>query len=347
MAVHLGSCRKLPRLATFIFVSGHSICAHWRTLAATALFAALPAIAPSIAQAGLFSSTKAQGAALLQQAYDAYQSGDYPSALRLVDQSEKLKPNQPDGWNLRGAVYLKQGQFAQAQAAFARAVAMDPNLWAAQFNLAEIPFKQKNYRQARAQFDALLSQTDHYKVFLSYLLMGDDANARRALAKLPSAGASTPACLYAQAALSFSRQDIAAAQRTLATAESTFSPALNDLFSSSLETAGWQAQPLALPPQLASALPSSLSSPGQTQPPMRIDPRMEASVAEPLPSSPGSGVYSKLPTEMAAPLRPAPEFHTGKPGQEQKMPVQKAPAPAQLPPPAPAKETDHFGLLME
>ncbi len=321
------------------------------------MLAALSVFAPAAVHAGLFSSNaKTQGAALLQQAFDAYQSGDYPTALRLIDQGEKLKPNQPDGWNLRGAIYLKQGQFAQAQAAFGRAVAIDPNLWAAQFNLAEIPFKQKNYRQARAQFDALLSQTDHYKehnrwelaqykVFLSYLLMGDDAHAQRALAKLPSAGASTPACLYAQAALSFSRQDIAAAQRTLATAESTFSPALNDLFSSSLETAGWQAQPLALPPQLASALPTSLSSPGQTQPPMQIDPRLEASVADPLPSSPGSGVYSKLPSEVASPLKPGalPQFHTGKPGQEQKPVPEKSPAPA----PSPAKEPDHFGLLME
>jgi tetratricopeptide (TPR) repeat protein len=344
-------------MATFIFAPSRLFRADLRRLAATALLAALPAITPQVAHAGLFSSNKAQGAALLQQAYDAYQSGDYPGALRLIDQGEKLKPNQPDGWNLRGAVYLKQGQFAQAQAAFARAVAIDPNLWAAQFNLAEISFKQKNYRQSRTQFDALLAQTDHYKdhdrwelvqykVFLSYLLMGDDAHAQRALAKLPSAGASTPACLYAQAALSFSRQDIAAAQRTLATAESTFSPALNEMFSSSLETAGWQAQPLALPPQLASALPASLSSPGQTQAPVRIDPRLEASVADPLPSSPGSGVYSKLHAEV-----PAPEVHPKTPQPELRTGAEKASAtakiPAQLTPPAPAKEQDHFGLLME
>jgi hypothetical protein len=84
---------------------------------------------------------------------------------------------------------------------------------------------------------------------------------------------------------------------------------------------------------------------------MKIDPRLEASVADPLPSSPGSGVYSKLPAEVAVPLKPAPDVHPKQSGPALRTGAEKvtstAQIPAQLRPPAPAKEQDHFGLLME
>ena len=194
-----------------------------------------------------------------------------PRLWGLLGQAELLRPDQPDSWNLRGVILLKQKAYDQAQAAFARAVALDPNLWAAQFNLAESLFQRKDYAHARASFERLLSQTDRYKegnkwelvqykAFMSSVLMGDSAAAGKKLAKLPAKGGATPAFLYAQAALSFSRKNPAQAQNSLAAAQASFPAAINDLFSDSLVQAGWQT-PLPPPlPALASNAPASSTS---------------------------------------------------------------------------------------
>ena len=267
-----------------------------------------------LARAGLLPSGKdrSQGEALLQQANAAYQGGDYAGALHLLEQADALEPDQADAWNLRGVVYLKQKVYDKAEAAFSRSVKIDPTLWAAQFNLAEVSFQQKNFARARSVFEGLLAQTDRYnagnkwelvayKAFLCALLSGDEADARKKLAKLPATGGTTPAFLYAQAALAFSHKDAAGANRILAGAQTTYTPVLNGLFSPSLETAGWQVPALSPLPttQVASAdpataaamnaagltnpgnpaLPGAARAPGQ-RPAVVIDPRLVAAASD-------------------------------------------------------------------
>ena len=293
---------------------------------------------------------RAQGDVFYQQAFSAYESGDYAQAQSLIEKADQLKPDQPDGWNLRGMVFLKQNAFDKAEAAFARAVMLDPKLWAAQFNLAEAPFQGKDYARARPRFEKLLEQTDRFKqarewelvqfkVFLSCLLMGDDAGAARKLSKLPATGGITPAYLYAQAALSFSRKDPATARRTLTAAQNSFSPLLNELFSNSLVSAGWQ-NPTP-PPVLASSGPLPVAMPQGPMPldshtPIVIDPKLEAAVAEPLPS-PDAGVHPVSPKVSPLPPRPAPKT----------VAAAAAPRPTAAPSPPPDAEADHRGLLLE
>jgi tetratricopeptide (TPR) repeat protein len=346
--VPLASWRKSPLKAILIFfrekLSGPR--RHRGICAFAALFlCAIPAV-PARAQHVVTAAARSQAEGLLQQAYTTYEAGDYAQAQLLIDQADKLEPNQPDAWNLRGALYLKEAKYDKAEAAFGRAVALDPKLWAAQFNLGEVSFHQKDYRRARARFETLLSQTDRfkdanrwelaaYKAFLSCLLMGDDAEARKRLAKLPPKGA-TPAYLYAQAALSFSRKDAATAEKTLATAQSTYPQAANDLFASSLETVGWQA-PAA--PVYASSMPVPGSAPyaGGGERPMQIDPRLESAVADPLPTS-GGAVYTKIP--VVAPSKDH-ELKTPESGKPAAKPEASAsPSPAET-------AQDHTGLLLE
>ena len=164
--------------------------------AALCLLMAVPGL--SVKGAGYMISAKdrAQATALSQQAYVTFQSGDYDQALGLLTQSDQLKPDQPDGWNLRGVIYLKQKAYDKAQAAFTRAVALDPDLWAARFNLAEVFFQRRDYARARASFEGLLSQTDRfkeknkwelvqYKALVCCVLMGDETAATRKLAQAP------------------------------------------------------------------------------------------------------------------------------------------------------------------
>ena len=278
-----------------------------------------------VAPAGLLPTSKdhSQGETLFQQAGTAYQGGDLAGALHLLEQADELKPDQADAWNLRGAVYLKQKMYDKAESAFNRSVAIDPNLWAAQFNLAEVSFQKKDYARGRTVFERLLAQTDRYKAankwelvlykaFLCALLSGDEADARKKLAKLPPTGGTTPASLYAQAALAFSRKDAAGANRILAGAQTSYAPVLNELFASSLGTAGWQTPapspipPLpgavaALDPTTAAAMSAAgITNPGNVTPPASIrsvverpavviDPRLVAA-SDPLPSTPGRDV---------------------------------------------------------
>ena len=140
---------------------------------------------------------KARASDLSQQAYTTFQAGDYTQALNLLAQADQLRPDQPDSWNLRGVILLKEKAYDKAQAAFARAIELDPDLWAAQFNLAEVAFQRRDYTRARAGFERLLTQTDRfkeaskwelvqYKAYVSCLLMGDDQAAAKKIAKLRS-----------------------------------------------------------------------------------------------------------------------------------------------------------------
>ena len=296
------------------------------------------------------SKERAQGDALYQEAFAAYQAGDYAQAQTLIEKADTLKPDQPDGWNLRGMVYLKRNAFNKAETAFTRAITLDPKLWAAQFNLAETPFQGKDYARARTRFEKLLDQTDHfrepkqwelvqYKAFLSCLLMGDNAGALKKLGKLPANGGATPAYLYAEAAIAFHRKDDATARKALTAAQSTFPPLLNDLFTDSLVEAGWQS-PLP-PPVLAANGPgpgfapsASGSSSTNNHTPVAIDPRLEASAAEPLPSG-DSAVHAVLGKVNSTPSHPAVKAAAA------------TPAPQVSPTPKPAVATDRQELLLE
>ena len=107
----IATCSSLKGLfmAIFIFRVGSPFYSVGQKLAvvfsAVVLTSGIPAMG-----AGYMISAKdrAQATALSQQAYVTFQSGDYDQALGLLAQSDQLKPDQPDGWNLRGVIYLKQ-----------------------------------------------------------------------------------------------------------------------------------------------------------------------------------------------------------------------------------------------
>ena len=302
----------------FCFLNPEGLIACRRALLAAAglwLLAGVPGASAGLLPAG---KDRAQGDALFQQAGTAFQSGDLAGALKLLQQADALKPDQADAWNLRGVILLKQHAYDQAEAAFGRAVAIDPSLWAAQFNQAEAAFQKKDWPRAETRFDRLLAQTNRfklankwelvaYKSFLCALLTGGEAGARKELGRLPTAGGATPAFLYAQAALAFSRKDAPGAARIVSGARTTYPAAVNDLFTSSLETAGWQAPALMpvpggapLPnvdPQTAAAMnalgitnPNNAPAPAKRPPAVVIDPRLVASSSDPLPSGSGRDV---------------------------------------------------------
>ena len=95
------------------------------------------------------STGKAGADLLLQMAYAAYEAGNNALAIEKLDAAEKLQSNGAEGANLRGAIFLRTGQFAKASEQFRRAANLDPSLWVARFNVAEVPFRQKDFAAAR------------------------------------------------------------------------------------------------------------------------------------------------------------------------------------------------------
>lgn len=243
---------------------------------------------------------------MYQTAFVAYKAADYARALSLLDSAEALKPDFADCLNLRGIILLRQSAYDKAEAAFARAVALDAGLWAAQFNLGEIPFRKKEFALARTRFEKLLSHTSRfkersqwelvqYKALLCCLLTANEAEAQRKLDKLPATGGVTPAYQYAQAAMAFAKKDNAGAAKWLTIAQATYPASANSLFSDSLVTAGWApalpaATVLALARQSAGAFEMRRDRPASAY----LDTRLEALAAEPLPA-PDGGILPMLP----------------------------------------------------
>src|SRR5438309_3399033 len=105
------------------------------------------------------AKTKAFARSRVEQARQAYQQRDFAGALKFVDDADAADPNQAATLNLRGEILLEQKQFDQAEAEFKKALKSDPKFRQAQFNLAQVPFKKKDYTTARDRFEALLSKT--------------------------------------------------------------------------------------------------------------------------------------------------------------------------------------------
>src|SRR5207244_13155714 len=114
---------------------------------------------PLMTAAERSEKTKAVARSKFEQAQQALRQRDFGTAGKLVDEADQADPNQPTTLNLRGEILMEQKQFDEAEAAFKRAAKLDPKFREAQYNLAQIPFKKKDYAKARERFEELFKET--------------------------------------------------------------------------------------------------------------------------------------------------------------------------------------------
>ena len=114
---------------------------------------------PLMTAAERSEKTKAIARTKFEQAQQALRQRDLATALKLADEADQADPNQASTINLRGEILMQQDQFDQAEAAFKKAAKLDPKLREAQYNLAQIPFKKKEYSKARDRFETLYKRT--------------------------------------------------------------------------------------------------------------------------------------------------------------------------------------------
>src|SRR4029453_17895239 len=199
--------------------------------------------------------TKATARAKFEQAQQALRQRDLATALKLVDEADQADPNQAATINLRGEILMQQEQFDQAEAAFKKSAKLDPKLREAQYNLAQIPFKKKEYAKARDRFETLYKRTPggdknqaaeliKFKIYMTLLLEGKESRAHAMMDEFQFTG-DTPALYYAQAAWEFQHNNAEKAADWTASANKIYSSALNSVFADAFYDVGWMQRPAA------------------------------------------------------------------------------------------------------
>jgi tetratricopeptide (TPR) repeat protein len=195
------------------------------------------------------SGAKAMAQSQLEQAQQAYEQRDFDKAAKLAEQADKTQPDQPAILNLRGEILLEQGKFSEAEEFFTKALKIDSKFREAQFNLADVPFRQKDYAKARERFQALLKQTPggdknqaaqliNFKIFMTYLLEGKDSRAQSMMEQFQFSG-DTPALYYAEAAWEFKHGKADTANDWIRSARKIYPLASNAAYGSGFYDLGW------------------------------------------------------------------------------------------------------------
>ena len=208
---------------------------------------------PLMTAAERTEKTKALARSKFEQSQQAFRQRDFATALKLVDEADKADPNQPATLNLRGEILMQQGQFDDAEAAFKKAAKLDPKLRDAQYNLAQIPFKKKEYAKARDRFDTLYKRIPggdknqaaeliKFKIYMTYLMEGIESKAHSMMEEFQFTG-DTPALYYAQAAWEYKHNNAQKAEDWTNSANKIYSPALNGVFADAFYDVGWLQRP--------------------------------------------------------------------------------------------------------
>ena len=208
---------------------------------------------PLMTAAERTEKTKAAARSKFEQSQQALRQGDLATALKLIDEADQSDPNKPVILNLRGEILMAQQQFDQAEAAFKKAARLDPKLREAQYNLAQIPFKKKDYAKAQERFEALVNRMPggdknqaaeliKFKIYMTLLLAGKDTRAHAMMEEFQFTG-DTPALYYAQAAWEYKHNNAEKAQDWTNSANKIYSPALNSIFADAFYDVGWIQRP--------------------------------------------------------------------------------------------------------
>jgi tetratricopeptide (TPR) repeat protein len=208
---------------------------------------------PLMTAAERSEKTKAAARSKFEQSQQALRQGDFATALKLIDEADKSDPNKPAILNLRGEILMQQQQFDQAEAAFKKAARLDPKLREAQYNLAQIPFKKKDYAKAQERFEALYNRIPggdknqaaeliKFKIYMTLLLEGKESRAHAMMEEFQFTG-DTPALYYAQAAWEYKHNNPEKAADWTGSANKIYSPALNTVFADAFYDVGWMQRP--------------------------------------------------------------------------------------------------------
>jgi tetratricopeptide (TPR) repeat protein len=184
---------------------------------------------------------------LMNEVIHCYFNRDFRQALKLLDKADQIVPDTPMALNSRAAIAIEERHFADGERYCKEALAKDPKFLLSRFNLAEIPFLQKNYDAARKVYRELLEEYPEdemiqFRIYLTYLLEKDEAGAKKRLDefKFPS---TTGAYYYAHAAWEFAHENPSEGHTWVRSGDWVFSPSKDANFAAVFYDLGWLDRP--------------------------------------------------------------------------------------------------------
>ena len=183
----------------------------------------------------------------VQSAMRTFGARDFKTAIALVDKAEGMYQPSAMTVNIRAAVAIEEKKFDEGREFCLKALQLDPKFFPALFNLAEIPFMQGKYAEARLAYEKLLDEEASadlikFRLYLTYLLEKDDDRARIQLDKIPLLN-DTPIYFFAFAAWEFAHGDEKKAQSYLNSAETVFPKTKLSNFADVFYDIGWMKRP--------------------------------------------------------------------------------------------------------
>lgn len=173
------------------------------------------------------------------------QDGKFAEALAALDEIEKSTEQSGRSLDLRGRIFMEQGQVEEAARLFTAAHAKDPNSFG-RLHLGDLLMRQKKYAEARETYRAATKETNllpsyerlRFGILLTYLAEKDDAGAQQALdmIKFPS---ESGAYYYAQAAWAFAHEQKRDGDKWIKRAGEIYAPHLTTWFARWLYDFGW------------------------------------------------------------------------------------------------------------
>ena len=148
-----------------------------------------------------------------------FEQGQTKVALDELKQAIASDPTFPDAYNLRGLIYMRLKDMAQAEESFRRAVALNPRDANVQHNYGWLLCQQGRYDEAQRAFDKAMANpgyTGHAKTLMTEGLCqaraGHNAQAEHSLERAYELDAGNPVTGYNLANLLYQRGDYPRAQ---------------------------------------------------------------------------------------------------------------------------------------
>lgn len=199
----------------------------------------------------LKSSANPEVQKLLAEAQDLQTRHRYFDSLAKLDEAEKLDPNDPNIYNIRGAIYLVPAirDFDKAREQFEKALALEPRALAPKFNLAELLFVKHEFAGAEASFVQLAREFPKLQMPVRHLVAFKQLVAQAKQGKIDQANATlkanftfmddTPAYYFAKASLAFQQKKEGDAKEWIEKANSIFKPQENAPYLDALMEVRW------------------------------------------------------------------------------------------------------------
>lgn len=207
----------------------------------------VPAVAVLIFQCLIFQAVNGLAEpkgleAAVERANRELNQGKLNEAEKQVEAAQKLYPDKPEVWNLRGAIFLRQRRLDDAAEQFAKALQLDSKFYAAKFNLGQVFLLQNKFDDAQTSFQELQavdpkSELLQFKVVLCTVLKGQADQASTLIDTMTFPG-ETPAYYYARAAALLKRGQQKEARQYLTNARKYYPDAQCAFFDQELKQVG-------------------------------------------------------------------------------------------------------------